>query len=65
MQFLGMTVAICKSEHQGFKKARENMGQCMSGGKDFKRDYAKEKLRENKDNETLRKEVLKNSEARF
>jgi hypothetical protein len=41
------------------------MGQCMSGGKDFKRDYAKEKLRENKDNETLRKEVLKNSEARF
>jgi hypothetical protein len=23
------------------------MGQCKSGGKDFKRDYAKEKLREN------------------
>jgi hypothetical protein len=26
---------------------REN-GQCKSGDKDFKRDYAKEKLRENK-----------------
>jgi hypothetical protein len=23
------------------------MGQCKSGGKDFKRDYAKEQLREN------------------
>jgi hypothetical protein len=23
------------------------MGQCNSGGKDFKRDYAKEQLREN------------------
>jgi hypothetical protein len=23
------------------------MGQCKSGGKDFKREYAKEKLREN------------------
>jgi hypothetical protein len=38
---------VCKSEHQGFKKVKESMGQCKSGGKDFKRDYAKEKLREN------------------
>jgi hypothetical protein len=41
------------------------MGQCKSGGKDFKRDYAKEKLKENMDSVSLRKEVLKNSEARF
>jgi hypothetical protein len=34
----------CKSEHWGSKKARENMGQGKSGGKDFKRDYAKEQL---------------------
>jgi hypothetical protein len=41
------------------------MGQCKSGGKDFKRDYAKEKLKENMGSVSLRKEVLKNSEARF
>jgi hypothetical protein len=23
MQFLGMAVVVCKSEHQGFKKAKE------------------------------------------
>jgi hypothetical protein len=47
MQFLDM-VAIFrlarKSEHQYFKG---NMGQCKSEGEDSKRDYAKEKLREN------------------
>jgi hypothetical protein len=37
----------CKSEHQGFKKARESMRQWKSWGKGFKRDYAKEKLIEN------------------
>jgi hypothetical protein len=43
-----------KSQHCGFKKAKERtwdsaslMGQGKSEGKDFKRDYAKEKLREN------------------
>jgi hypothetical protein len=43
------------------------MGQCTSGSKDFKRDYAKEQVREIKtwDRDSLRKEVLKNSEARF
>jgi hypothetical protein len=35
---------VCKSEQRDFKG---NMGQCMSEGKNFKRDYAKEKLREN------------------
>jgi hypothetical protein len=34
------------------------MGQCKSEGKDFKRDYAKEKLRENM-GQSLRKETLK------
>jgi hypothetical protein len=38
------------------------MGQCKSGGKDFKRDYAKEQLRENMGQGELGKEVLKNSE---
>jgi hypothetical protein len=37
----------CKSEHQNFKKAKKNMRQCKPGSKDFKRDYTKEKLREN------------------
>jgi hypothetical protein len=41
------------------------MGQCESGGRDFKRDYAKETLRENMDRASLRKKILKNSEARF
>jgi hypothetical protein len=41
------------------------MGQCKSGGKDFKREYAKEKLRENMGQYESKKEVLKNSEARF
>jgi hypothetical protein len=44
MQFLDAVAAVCKSEHWGFKG---NMGQCKSEGKDFKSDYAKEKLREN------------------
>jgi hypothetical protein len=41
------------------------MGQCKSEGKDFKRDYAKEKQEKTRDRVSLRKEVLKNSEARF
>jgi hypothetical protein len=42
------------------------MGQCKSGDKEFKRDYAKEKLREKTwERASLRKEVVKNSEARF
>jgi hypothetical protein len=43
---------FCKSEHRGFKKAKERtwdgaslMGQCKSGGKDFKRDCAKKKAK--------------------
>jgi hypothetical protein len=40
------------------------MGQYKYEGKDFKRDYVKEKLRENR--VSLRKETLKNrKEARF
>jgi hypothetical protein len=38
----------CKSEHWGFKKAKERTWDSeKSEGKEFKRDYAKEKLREN------------------
>jgi hypothetical protein len=38
----------CKSEHRGFKKAKERTWDSTSlGGKDFKGDYAKEQLREN------------------
>jgi hypothetical protein len=38
----------CKSEHQGFKKAKERTWDSASlGGKDSKRDYDKEQLREN------------------
>jgi hypothetical protein len=33
------------------------MGQCKSEGKDFKRDYAKEKLRENMGQSENRKEA--------
>jgi hypothetical protein len=43
MQFLGMAVVVCKSDYQGFKKAKEKTWDSVS----------------------LRKEVLKNSEARF
>jgi hypothetical protein len=60
MQFLGVDV-VCKSEHWGFKKAKENTGQCKSGGKDFRRDYAKEQLRENMgQSKSKRSKVLKN-----
>jgi hypothetical protein len=41
------------------------MGQCKTGGKDFKRVYAKEKLRENKGQCNLRKETLKNRKEDF
>jgi hypothetical protein len=41
------------------------MGQCKSVGKNFKRDYAKEKLRENMGQSESKERVLKNSEARF
>jgi hypothetical protein len=38
----------CKSEHQSFKKAKERAWDSVkSGGKHFKRKYAKEKLRDN------------------
>jgi hypothetical protein len=44
----------CKPEGQDSNKAKERtwvsanlMGQCKSQGKDFKRDYTKEQLREN------------------
>jgi hypothetical protein len=36
------------------------MGQYKSKGKDFKRDYAKEKLKKTWDSASLRKETLKN-----
>jgi hypothetical protein len=41
------------------------MGQCKSGGKDFKRGYAKEQLRENMGQSESKERVLKNSEASF
>jgi hypothetical protein len=37
-------VVVCKFELRDFK---ENMGQSKSKGQDSKRDYGKEKLREN------------------
>jgi hypothetical protein len=37
----------CKSENWGYKKAEERAWDTKSEGKGFKRDYAKEKLREN------------------
>jgi hypothetical protein len=45
-QFLG-TAVVCKSEHWGFKKAKERWDIASLGAKDFKSDYAKEQLREN------------------
>jgi hypothetical protein len=42
------------------------MGQCKSEGKDFKRDYAKEKLSKNMgDRASLRKETLKSKKEDF
>jgi hypothetical protein len=45
MQFLDAAAAVCKSEHQDFKKAKERtwdsaslMGQSKSKCQDFKRD---------------------------
>jgi hypothetical protein len=62
-----------KSKHQGFKKAKKRtwdsaslMGQCKSGGKDFRRDYVKEQLRENIFlRVNLRKETLKNRKRKL
>jgi hypothetical protein len=47
------------------KTLRENIRQCKPEGKDFKRDYAKEKLRENMGQSGLRKETLKNRKEDF
>jgi hypothetical protein len=44
---MGQCKSAPRTSYIGFRKAKENMGQCKSGGKDFKRDYATEKLREN------------------
>jgi hypothetical protein len=41
------------------------MGQCKSESKDFKRDYAKEKLKKTWDRVSLRKETLKNRKDDF
>jgi hypothetical protein len=48
MQFLDSAVVVCKSEHQALRKL-ESLGQCKSEGtlRHFKRNYAKEQLREN------------------
>jgi hypothetical protein len=46
MQFVGVAV-VCKSEHPGFKKAEETTWDSASLSEKTKRDYAKEKLREN------------------
>jgi hypothetical protein len=46
MQFLGMAV-VCKSEHQGIKKAKERTWKSAGLGAKTLREYAKEKLREN------------------
>jgi hypothetical protein len=45
------------------KTLRKLKRQCKSGGKDFKRDYSKEQLRENMWQTSLRREVLKNSKG--
>jgi hypothetical protein len=41
------------------------MGQCKSWGKDFKREYAKEKLRENMGQYKSKERGFKEYEARF
>jgi hypothetical protein len=41
------------------------MGQCKSEGKDFKRDYAKNKLKKTWNRMSLRKETLKNRKEDF
>jgi hypothetical protein len=71
VQFLD-AASVCKSEHQDFKKAKERtwsrtsvMGQCKSEGKDSKRDYAKEKLRENMGQSKSKEETLKNRKEDF
>jgi hypothetical protein len=45
MQFLDMAAVVCLQVWA--LRTWENIGLCKSGGKDSKRDYAKEKLREN------------------
>jgi hypothetical protein len=35
MQFLGMAAVVCKSEHQGFKKAKERWDSSSLGAEDF------------------------------
>jgi hypothetical protein len=64
MQFVGMGV-VCMSEHQGFKKAKENMGQCKSGVKGFKREYAKEQIRENMGQSESKERGLKEQKRRL
>jgi hypothetical protein len=64
---------VCKSEGQDLKKAKERtwdsvslMGQCESEGKDFKRDYGKENLRENMgQSESKERTEKKTLEVRF
>jgi hypothetical protein len=46
MQISGAAV-VCKSEHRGFKKAKERTWDSASLGTKTLRDYAKEQLREN------------------
>jgi hypothetical protein len=41
------------------------MGQCKSEGKDFKRDYAKEKLRENMEQSRSKAKVFKEQNRRL
>jgi hypothetical protein len=72
MQFLDAAAVVCKSEHQDFKKAKERtwdsaslIRQCKYEGKDFKRDYDKEKLRENMGQSESKKEIFKEQKRRL
>jgi hypothetical protein len=49
MQFLDTTrlLLFAGLSTETLRKLKKNIGQCKSLGKDSKRDYAKEKLREN------------------
>jgi hypothetical protein len=45
MQVVG--VMVCKFEHWGFNRAKERWDSASLGAKDFKNNYAKDKLRAN------------------
>jgi hypothetical protein len=45
IQFLGTTVVVPSLSTEALRKLKREHGTVQSGGKNFKRDYSKEKLR--------------------